>query len=461
MARTKSWLLIHILKMSNSEISPSTAWKQWEIDIFRFTFLFIILLSFPLLDYKFYTTLFSTEINVRSILDLTKYLPQYITEIALPKWGIGSFANWGVSTIVAIILATVWRFYDKNKREYNKLYYWLRVIVRYRLAIGLIAYGFVKFFPLQVPYPSLSNLHTNYGDFYAWKIYYHTLGIVPKYESFLGFVEIAASVLLVFRKTSTIGAGIIIGFLGNVVIVNFAYDIGDHVYSSYLLLLALLVFAYDAPRLYSLLIKQQKTLANKYIPLLSSKTKHVRTILKVAFALFALTFGLLAFRNYTGNPYLLPKNPGLSGAYGFYDVKHFVFNGDTIPYSLTDPNRWQNVVFEKWSTLSLKIARPIKIDPTNGDEWHDNDLDRNYELAGTGGRHYFSYSADTVNHTLHLKNKNKYYKAEKLELSYSFPNDSTIILSGYTEKKDTIYALLERINKRYMLFEGRRKPVKL
>jgi hypothetical protein len=34
-------------------------------------------------------------------------------------------------------------------------------------------------------------------------------------------------------------------------------------------------------------------------------------------------------------------------------------------------------------------------------------------------------------------------------------------LSGINEDKDSIYVRLEKVEKKYMLFEGRRKPLKL
>jgi hypothetical protein len=119
------------------------------------------------------------------------------------------------------------------------------------------------------------------------------------------------------------------------------------------------------------------------------------------------------------------------------------------------------VVFEKWATISIKIARPIKLDPSTGDGYFANDIDRNYESAGVGGRQYFAYTSDTVNKKIVLKNKNKNYVGEGFTLQYKQLNDSTIVLSGVNEKRDSISAILDKINRKYMLFEGRRKPVKL
>ena len=439
-------------------------WKEWEKNLFRFFFIFLILLSVPL-DWKFFRDLFSINwihLHFHDLFRLTKYQIQFISQDKLPLYGIGSFANWGIAILIAAIGAVIWAKLDTGRKQYVVLYYWLRVIIRYRLAVILITYGFIKFFPLQMPYPSLSNLLTNYGDFFAWKIYFQTVGITPKYEAFLGFVEILAAFLLFNRKTATIGVGLIFGFIGNVAVVNGLYDVGELVNSSFIVLLATFLFAYDIPRLYHLLIKEVPTYANKLVPNFSDDfLRKTRLVLKSAFLVFVLLFGFKAYQNFVNDPYKVPQNPGLDKAFGYYNVENFILNNDTIPYSKTDPNRWQDVVFEKWSTVSIKVNRPVKVDYSSGESASEKDIDNNYELAGLSGRHYFYYEIDSVNHTLSLQNKNKNHRSEKLLLTYTRPTDSTIVLSGTNENKQSIRVVLNKINKKYMMLEGRRKEVKL
>lgn len=439
-------------------------WKGYEKNLFRFFFIFLVIQIIPL-DWKFYHKLFSIDwlhLHFHDLFELTKYQPQFFADDQTAKWYGGTFADWGLFALIAAIGAVIWARVDTGRKEYTILYYWLRVLVRYRLAFVLVTYGFIKFFPLQMPYPSLSNLLTNYGDYFAWKIYFQTVGIAPKYESFLGFVEILAAFLLFNRKTTTFGVGLIFGFLGNVAVANGFYDIGEQVLSTFIVLLATFLFAYDIPRLYDLLVKEVPARANKFIYQFSSaRAKNLRTGLRAAFLLFVVVFAYKAYDNYTTDPYKIPHTPGLDKAYGFYQVRQFVLNNDTIPYSKTNPNRWQDVIFEKWSTLTIKQNRPVKIDFSSGEEVHDKDIDRNYELAGFAGRHYFYYEADTVNHTLSLQNKNKNHRGERLQLKYERPNDSTIVLSGINEKQDSIHVVLARVNKKYMMYEGRRKPVKI
>ena len=439
-------------------------WKAWEKILFRFFFLFFFILIIPI-DWKFYRELFSihwTHLHFHELLDLAKYQLHIFSESSISQWGIGSFANWGVVIFISLLGTAIWGRIDAGRKEYTVLYYWLRVIVRYRLAFILIAYGFIKLFPLQMPYPSLSNLLTNYGDFYAWKIYFQTLGISPKYESFLGFVEILAAFLLFNRRTTTFGVGLIFGFIGNVAVANGFYDIGEQVLSTFIVLMAAFLFVQDIPRLYQLLVKEKATLANKFTPLFSdARLKKIRLGLRAAFLFFTVLFAYKVFDNYINDPYKIPHTPGLHNAYGYYNVREFILNKDTIPYSKTDPDRWQDVVFEKWSTLTIRDNRPVVIDKSSGEAAHEKDLDRNYELAGFAGRHYYYYEADTVNHTLALQNKNKELRDERLFLTYTRPNDSTILLSGINQRKDSIHVVLEKIDKKYMMFEGRRKPVKI
>lgn len=438
---------------NNIHTNASSEWRSYEKIALRFFVIYFIIQAVPL-DWKFYRELFSLQWNVYDLFSLTKYAPQFFS--------LEGYANWIVAALLAAVGTVAWINIERKEVNYDQLYYGLRVILRYRLAIGIIGYGFIKLFPLQIPYPSLSNLHTNYGDFFAWKIYFHTVGVTQGYEIFLGAVEILAGILLFFRKTVTFGAGLIIGFVGNVLAANIAYEAGEQVYSAYLVVIAAFLFLYDVPRLYSLLADEKFTVANKFKPVFTEKKlSNVRLALKGIAVLFVLIYGITAYADYENDPYKIPKTPGLKNSYGFYNVREFIFNKDTLPYSTTDPNRWQNVVFEKWATVSIKIARPVKLDLTTGDGYHEKDIDRTYESAGVGGRHYYAYQADTAKHTLLLENKNKNHAAERFTLSYKHLNDSTILVKGVTEKNDSIYAVLDKINRKYMLFEGRRKPVKL
>ncbi|SDG21043.1 hypothetical protein SAMN04487996_11676 [Dyadobacter soli] len=436
------------------------AWSAPEKLLFRVAFIYFAIQSIPL-DWKYYYRVFQINwlnLTYGDIFDLARYQPRFFGAQ-------DTFANWLVVLVIAIAGAVVWGNRDKDRRDYNQLYYWLRVIVRYRLAAGLIAYGFIKFFPLQAPLPSISNLNTAYGDFSAWKLFAMSLGVVPNYESFLGLIELLGGLLLLHRKTTTIATLIIIPFTGNVFFSNLAYEGGEYVYSFYLIVLALFLFAFDASRLFRLLTLEKPTVPNLVKPdFRDTRLKYGRIALKAAFILFfVVVYGSKTYAGYHSNAYQYPSKPGLAQAAGLYNVEQFVLNGDTLAYSPLDSVRWKDVVFEKWSTISIRSARPLVIDSTNVEQIHFDDARRNFEFAGSGGRNYYGYELDENARTLKLTNKVN--AADQLQLHYSRPDSATILLSGISNGSDSLQVVLKKIDKKYLFREvkkvGRRGEFKL
>lgn len=441
-------------------------WKRYEKWAFRIFAIYFFIQAVPL-DWKFYRNLFSINwlhLRFSDIFYISRYTPQFFSNGPSTGWGLNTYADWGLILLIAIIGAAIWAIKDRGQTNYDKLYYWVRVIVRYRLSIGIIAYGFIKFFPLQSPYPSLSNLNTHYGEFSRWKLFSLSLGIVPNYESFLGLVEILAGLLLLFRKTSTIGALLVVVFTGNVFMSNLAYEGGEAVYSLYLVTLGLFLLTFDIVRLFSLIGLERPTQPNKFKLLLSPQGQKGRLVLKALFIFFfVFLYGYKTWAAYHHNVYQYPKITGLKDAAGLYDVSEFKINSTSLPYSTVDTIRWKNVVFEKWATLSIGTNKAVKIDLAVTEEINDRDVDKIYEEAGSIGRQYYSYQIDEVNQQLILQNKNRNYPNDKLTLHYTRPDASSLILSCL-EGRDTITAVLTRINKKYLLKEssgGRNKAIKL
>jgi hypothetical protein len=438
-------------------------WTNTQQSFFVFFALYFLLQCVPW-HWKFFADFFGINwghLRYGDIFLLAHYTPDFFGAQQ-------SYLNWLVIAVLALAGVFVWKYLIRNKTvDYDKLYYWVRVIVRYRLAIGVIAYGFIKLYPLQSPFPSLSNLNTNYGDFTRWKLFSLSLGIVPSYQSFLGAVEIATGLLLFWRRTASIGAFFVIIFTGNVFMSNLAYEGGEHVYSLYLISLAIFVLAYDLQRLISLLVLQKPTNPNRFKQhFRSANALYLKWFFKSAFILlFVVVYGFTVKTGAERDPYKVPVSGALQGSEGVYNVSEFNLNNDSIPYSKTDPLRWQDVVFEKWGTISIRSSRVVIIDSTNTEQFGKADDEKTYELEGTGGRHYYSYTIDSARNVLVLKNKNRHYKDEQLLLHYARPDSNTIILSGYMNAQDSVFVVLNKIKKKYLLKEvarqGRQKPLKL
>jgi len=431
---------------------------------------------------------------------------------------LSDYSAWGNALAIAVIIGLIWSLLDRKRPSYNMLYYWLTVIVRYRAAIGIIGFGYTKLFPTQMPYPSLGLLNTDFGDFTAQKIYWMSVGIVPWYQIFGGVVELLAGLLLFFRKTATFGAILLIGALGDITFVNYAYDGGVHVYAFYFVLLGSFVIAADVPRLYNLLILERYTVPNDYYPDYSKPVlKYTRIGLKgLAFLIFFVILTYTEVINFKYDPYKQPSTAGVKTLRGNYNVSEFRINGKLIPYSPLDSVRWQQATFEKWTTLTFKVNRPVVIDPSNGGGSPMRDIQRTFEITGTaGGQRAFHYYADTIDHVLYLQDKNaaalrrtqqdqsdgnqtreirhekpdnwisaaawkhigdekkmidkrawstrrdrefsrpeRSVKRARMVLKYNTIDGSKVVLTGINENQDSVYIVLDRTDRKYVLPES-------
>lgn len=438
-------------------------WSPTEIFIFRLSFIFFIILFIPY-DINLFKSLFGGGFSFQNLFQLATFRTSFVPESLYVGNNLSAYYNWLIALIIAIIGAVIWGNLakEKSKTEYVNLYYWLKVALRYRLALAIIFTGIIKLVPIQIPEPTLSDLHSQYGDFLLWKIYYLTNAVASAlYVPTLGVLEIVGGLLLLNRRTTTIGAGLLIAILTNIVIVNYVYEIGEQVYSSFLLLLAFAIILSDIPRIYNLLFKQVESFPETFIPQFSKNIFKIRSILQVTFLLVISLFSVLTITAWTKSKYPFPKTAGIANIKGVYNVKEFVFKGDTIPYSLTDSLRWQNVVFEEWNTISIKSNSFIKVDSLKPRIIYQEDNARNYEQLGNGGRHFYRYEHKENNKAFDVKLFNKADTSKTYVFSLEKSGKNEIKLKGVNHKGDSLHVVLERSFKKYLLQEGRRKPIKI
>jgi len=476
---------------------PPKVWKSYQLIAFRVAFIFFILMSIPE-NPSWYTQVFNfdwTSLHYRDLYDIARFQPS-LTRGA----GYYGYADWLILLLVAIAGGAIWTLLDKKRKEYNVLYYWLTVIVRYRAAIGIIGFAFTKVLPVQMPYPSTGVLNTNFGDLTAQKIYWLSISIVPWYQVFAGIVELTAGVLLFFRKTTALGAIILFGALGDIVYVNFAYDGGVHVYSSYFVLFAAFLLAKDIPKIYRLFIQQRYTVpVNFNVRIQQPWLKTTRVVLKAGVIfLFLFVFFYIQLNNLIYDPYKQPAAKGIPELRGYYQVSSFKINNQEIPYNPKDSLRWNEVTFENWTTMTYTQNKAVLLDLSNGGGSPMRDINRTFELAGVaGGRRVFYYEADTLNKILYLQDKNlgnpvpgkkretgrqpgfltdaqEYAQVEKAGLTgrrlkgitserkrevkrnrmilhYRTTDGTDVLLSGVNENKDSVNVVLHRIPRTYAL----------
>lgn len=418
----------------------------------------IVLFVLPL-DIPFFKRLF--ELNLLSFhyqdwLYLVSYRPRLFNA---PAFGWLSYANWLVLIAVAVVIAVAF----KNKKwlhlSNGSIAQLTDLLIRYRLALIVITFGLLKLDHSQLPEPTLSDLNTPYGSFLPWRLYYLSTGYAGAgYVPVLGVVEILIGLLLFTKRWYGLGALFAVIYFTNVVFANFAYSIGDHVFSSYVLLLSFVLLARFIVQYYQLfftskLIKPLPVvhyLANTW---LYKNKKYLRSLATI----YLTSISLLLFANTSKENTPYGSNRTYEKLEGFYNVEFFVKNGDTIPYSTTNASRWQNVVIEKWNTLSIKQAAAPPVNFGRPALYYQAENEKNYEALGNTARHFYHFNLDSSSSQISLSA----VLDPRIQAGFSFnkKDKSTIELSGNYEGAAT-YIVLKKIDKKYLLQEGRRTPNK-
>lgn len=246
---------------------------------------------------------------------------------------------------LAIIITTIWSIIGGKRKEYNTAFYWLLVILRFFLIVAMLLYGFVKVFQIQFQYPSFIELLQPLGEFSPMGLAWNYMGFSKGFGMFAGLMEITGGLLLIFRRTSTLGAFIIIGVMTQVAMMNMMFDIPVKIFSFHLILMALVIFMTDMKRFIAVFIKNTATKSYEYFYPITSKSYHT-TISRLKKVLVPILLVAATILGYLGELNISDINhkPHL---YGIWETETFAINNDTIPPLIADENRWRYLIIER------------------------------------------------------------------------------------------------------------------
>jgi hypothetical protein len=261
----------------------------------------------------------------------------------MAQWA--SQVNW---ILLALGATVVWSLLDRRRREYTRLNQWLHVYVRFGLASIMFGYGFAKIIPTQMQRPTLDRLVEPWGEFSPMGVLWTFMGFSTVYQIFTGIGEALGSFLLVFRRTTTLGALLLCAVLSNVALLNYTFDVPVKLFSSNLLLMAFFVLAPDAKRLFDVLVRNRGTQPKISLPLFSSsRARWVAGTIAGLFVAYTIYSNISAGLNYYRT--LIGPNAPKSQVYGIWDVESLTKNGVDQPPLLSDSTRLKRVVFGELS----------------------------------------------------------------------------------------------------------------
>jgi len=244
--------------------------------------------------------------------------------------------------LISLAAALVWSVLDRRRPDYRKLHGWLRLLVRYTLAFTLFGYGFAKVFPLQFRTPNFARLIEPYGEFSPMGSLWWFMGASIPYIIFSGSAEVLGGLLVLFRRTTTLGAMVSFAVMANVVALNYCYDVPVKLYSTNILLMTVFLAAPDLRRLFDVLVRNR---AAQPAELIGPRFEHrwariASTVFCVLFAGYALTNQLIGdWRSYQ-RTMVHPTHPPL---YGLYDAESGA------------PPKWRKVAVDNANGFTVRM----------------------------------------------------------------------------------------------------------
>lgn len=265
-----------------------------------------------------------------------------------------SYLKAGTGVALSVVGALVWTLADRGRRHHRRLGRWVVVGARYYLLSVMLGYGFAKVFPVQFRPIPLARLVQPFGEATPMTLLWTFMGFSRPYAVFTGLAEVLGALLLAFRRTTTLGALVVAGVMGHVLMLNLCFDVPVKLYSGHLFLLALALVAIDARRLFAVFVLGRGT-EESVPPALFTDPRRRRAAAALKVVVLALLIGqsvLLGIRHSaigsTGSSEAVPR--------GIYDVVAFTLDGEVLPPVLTDERRWQALIFDtmgRWSIVGM------------------------------------------------------------------------------------------------------------
>lgn len=166
--------------------------------------------------------------------------------------------------LAAAILATAaWSVLDVRRDNYTTLLGWFRFVMRLVLGVALLKYGFIKVFPIQFGLPPLALLNEPVGNSSATLLFWSVYGLNPAFVMTLGWTEVVAGLLLLFRRTAFAGAVLAFAIMTNVALLDLSFDVPVKLYSLSLVAIALVLLAPELNLFTTLFLTQRPVAASK------------------------------------------------------------------------------------------------------------------------------------------------------------------------------------------------------
>ena len=272
--------------------------------------------------------------------------------------------------------------------------------------------------------PRPDRLLESYGDSSPMGLAWTFIGYSKGYNYFTGLAELACGILLLFRKTTLLGAVIAFTVIANIVAINYCYDVPVKIVSSGLLLMVIFILLKDLNRITRFFVLNQTAEPAILTPRRFQKrwkniTLMVTKYLLIAYVVVSNAENIIGNMKYGDDA----QHPVL---YGIFKTQTFLQGKDTLPPLLTDTIRWKRIVINSFGGVRITTM---------------NDSSRNY-----------SFKSDTVKKQITIGSFKD--TTRKYVFAYTLSKDSVLQMAGKGPNGD-MNAVLKRYNEKEFLLMRR------
>lgn len=412
-----------------------TVWPLWKKILFRFFFIYLVLFILPFNILAESTGLGFIGDAYNAVMDpMVKFFNDHFFHVAqelVPIGGSGDtsygWAQFWMFIVLAAAGCLVWSLMDRRRMNYEKADYWICIGVRYYLGFTAFLYGILKIFAMQMPFPSLTQMATPLGDYLPMRFSWLFIGYSAPYQIFSGIMETIVGILLLWRRTATLGTVMALAVFFNVMMLNLCYDIPVKLFSMNIVMLCLFLLAHEWHRIHAFfIVNREAAQCNIYDVSFPKKWMRIsRVLLKCIFVILAVggtiyeTYGWMKERDQPRQVTVL--RPGV------YDV-------DYLPGSdsIAADKKWRDLIIEPGSWLTVRSTLP------------DTSFREQY------ARTWMNFKVDSLQQVLLLKpapGKDPLYR-----LQYEIKDSTGFLLRGRL-RGDSVLMMFTLSKHRYQLGE--------
>ncbi len=274
-----------------------------------------------------------------------------------------------------------------------------RFLLRTALALPMIGSGVARLIPVQMPPLRPLDLLQRLGELTQGELLRALIGASPVFQSLTGLAALLGGVLLLFSRTTLLGALICAANLAMAVTLALCYDLPSKLYVSGLFFLSLLLVVPDLRRLVDLFFLDRAVEPAEVPPGAGGWPDRLLLLLGV---------GVIAWGAAVAVPRFAQLHPPKPPLYGAWTVEELTVDGEES----ADPQRWRRAVFQDPGALDVEL-------------W-------------IGSRKRYALDLDMARKTMTLEGRGEGDRIDRrVRLTFQEPEEGVLVLEGPLDGRPT------------------------